>query len=201
MPEQRRDQHGRGRRFRDALHLPLLWCGLWRGDHLCGRPDYRGTRRPRPSRQLRASVHQGLDLAPYRCGPGNTAYPFAAAHAAPATRRTAAAGRLGHGAGLCNPGVCPDHPATRAGCSRLLYLGPVAYRGLLCFQQTRQGFDRHQQRGHQLAPLHEQRRGGLQADPGRGRTAGLLRRREPRPVPIYRRRQPGLCPPGAVPAH
>ena len=63
---------------------------------------------------------------------------------------------------------------------RLLHLGPVADRGLLRLQQARQGPDRHQQRRHQLAPVHEQRGGRLQADARRRRAAGLLRRHRPR---------------------
>jgi hypothetical protein len=51
-------------------------------------------------------------------------------------------------------------------CRRLVPVGPVADRGLLRLQQAHQGLAGHQQRRHQLAPVHEQRGGRLQASLG-----------------------------------
>ena len=62
----------------------------------------------------------------------------------------------------------------------LLHLRPAAHRGLLRLQQAGQGPDRHQQHRHQLAPVHVQRGGRLQADARRRRAAGLLRGHRPR---------------------
>ena len=108
---------------------------------------------------------------------------------------------VGRRAGLRHRELRPGHPRARARCGGLLHLRPVADRGLLRLQQAGQGAHRHEQRGHQLAPLHEQRGGGLQDDAGRRRAAQLLRRREPRAVHLHRRQQHGLGAPDPVPAH
>jgi dissimilatory sulfite reductase (desulfoviridin) alpha/beta subunit len=95
----------------------------------------------------------------------------------------------------------PHHPQARPRRRGLLCQRPVADRGLLRLQQAGQGPDRHQQHRHQLAPVHEQRGGRLQADAGRRRAARLLRRCEPCAVPVHRGQQHGLGPPHSVSPH
>ena len=97
--------------------------------------------------------------------------------------------------------VCPDDPRPRAGRRGLLRQRPVAHRRLLRLQQAGQGPDWHQQHRHQLAPVHEQRGGGLQEDAGRRRTAHLLRRCEVCANAVHRRLQHRVCPPHPVPPH
>ena len=166
-----------------------------------GRADHRRARRPGPSGQLRPPVHQGLHAAPdgrRRRSPGSPGCCIRCG-ANTAARRLSRVS-LGRRAGLRRRELRPGHPRTRARCGRLLHLRPVADRGLLRLQQAGQGPDRHQQRRHQLAPVHEQRGGRLQDDAGRRRAAHLLRRREPRAVHLHRRQQHGLGAPDPVPA-
>ena len=89
--------------------------------------------------------------------------------------------------------------AARSGRGRVLHLRPAPDRGLLRLQQAGEGPDRHQQRRHQLAPVHGLGGGGLQADARRRRAACLLRGHRRGGVRLHRRLQHRLGPPGAVP--
>ena len=166
------------------------------------RADHRRARRPRPSGQLRPAVHQGQHAAPDRGGGRSRCRrgccSRCAARAA-ATRRK----RVGWDDALDDraPTASRDHPRTRPGRGRLLHLGPAADRGLLRLQQARQGPDRHQQRRHQLAPVHEQRGRRLQGHARRRRAAGLLRRPRTRRHDVHRRQQHGVGAPDPVPPH
>ncbi len=93
------------------------------------------------------------------------------------------------------------HPRRpRAGRALLLHLGADVARSAVPREQARQGLRRHQQRRFQLAPVHVERRLGLQAVARRRRAARRLHRHGPGgPVP-HRRRQHGGLPPDPVPA-
>ncbi len=187
---------------RNSLHLPLLRRRLRRDHRIRRRADHRRARRPRPPGQLRAPLHQGLDTAPHGnsrrsharrgcCSPCSA--PRAAQSRHPSAWNTALDGAVGQ--------VRAGDPRPRARRRRLLCLGPAAHRGLLRLQQARQGLDRHQQHRHQLAPVHEQRGGRLQADAGRRCAARLLRRPEARRVPVHRGQQRRVGAPDSFPPH
>ena len=81
------------------------------------------------------------------------------------------------------PDASAEHRARRHGPDAVgLYLsGQLLTEDYYVFNKLAQRADRHQQRRHQLAAVHEQRGGRLQADAGRRCAAGLLRR--PRHAP------------------
>ena len=79
-----------------------------------------------------------------------------------------------------------------------LRLRPAPDRGLLRLQQAGQGPDRHQQRRHQLAPVHVERGRRLQGDARRRCAALLLRGPGAGRHPVHRRLEHRLRASGAV---
>ena len=144
---------------------------------------------PDASRQLRPPVHQGRRAAPVDRRGRAPALPGGrtAARDAGTRRWTMSRERFRQIIAAARPG--------RGG---LLHLRPAAHRGLLRLQQAGEGPDRHQQRRHQLAPVHVLGGRGLQAVARRRRAAVLLRgHRRRRPDPHrrleHRVRPPGRC--------
>ena len=164
--------------------------------------EHDGERIPRRARrssapgQLRQTLQQRRQPAPDRRPPGPRAVP----PTAPRQATGAGSQRLGECPGTCRRAFRRDHSRTRAGQRGLLYLRPVADRGLLRLQQAGAGPGRHQQHRQQFAPVHVLGGGRLQAQPGRRRTAVQLRRPRLRRLRADRRQQHGLRPPGPVPS-
>ncbi len=181
--------------------MPLLRGRLWCRDPIQRGSDHRRARGPGSPGQLRTLVHQGPIAAPDGRTSGYGANPFAhAAMAARSWRGHAGHGLgRGHGHGQPAPGRHRAKPRPRR--LGLLHFGPVAHRRLLRLQQTGQGPSGHQQHRQQLAPVHEQRRGGLQDDAGGRCPTGLLRGHRARAMPVHRGQQRGLGAPDFVSPH
>ena len=110
--------------------------------------------------------------------------------------------QLGRGSRPCGREIPRSHQSTWPRRGGVLHLRPAADRGLLRLQQARQGPDRHQQRRHQLAPVHGLRGGGLQADARRRRAACVLRgHRRTRECVFIAGSQHRVRAPGPVPPH
>ena len=125
------------------IHLLLLRRRLRRRDRDARATHHRRARRPRPSRQPRQALHQGLDAAPHR-------EPRRARPAARAIRRCGATARSPRARVSWDAAL--DHVAdrfarciarARARLRRVLRLRPAPHRGLLRLQQARQGPHRH----------------------------------------------------------
>ena len=185
----------------NPLHLPLLRRGLRRDHRIAGRRRSPACAATRTTRRTSGGCAPRARPCTSRPAGRHAPDPAAAADAARAARRAAPRRRVGRGAGPGQRAVRPHHPGARPRRRGFLHQRPVADRGLLRLQQAGQGPDRHQQHRQQLAPVHEQRGGRLQAHAGRRRAAGLLRRREPRAVPVHRRQQHRVRAPGAVSPH
>ncbi len=147
---------------------------------------------PAASGQLRSSVQQRQHVAPHRVQARHDANAAAAADAALPARRRAAADRVGRrtrSRGRAHRTHGADPRPRRRG---PVPVGSTADRGLLRFQQAGTRTDRHQQRRHQLAPVHELGGGRLQAHARRRCAAVLLRRPRPCAHAVHHRQQHGM---------
>ena len=181
-------------RQRGGHDLLLLRRRLRRRRLVAQERDLLGEGRPRPSRQLRPPVHQGRVAAPIdRSRAARLLYPGGERRARELGCRRWTS---------CRETIPANHRRARPRRGRVLHLRPAAHRGLLRLQQARQGPDRHQQRRHQLAPVHVLGGRGLQAD-ARRRCAAVRATRTSTPPTASSSpaRNTAFAHPIAVPAH
>ena len=141
----------------DPLHLSLLRRRSARHRER-RRHHHRRARRPRPSGQPRAPVHQGQHAAPDGHAPGDRETRLL--HPQRRAARAARFARRLTRRSTRPPAASPRSSRRTAPSRRLLRLGPVADRGLLRLQQACQGAD-GPTTSTQFAPVHEQRGGRL----------------------------------------